>query len=163
MPVGDSELLTKLRNHLHNQYPDEVSAIFKSLPHQALEVLRGFFQDVFPPRELDGQEFRDQVTTASYVNRVLRALGCATSERISTDPSTAHGGAIKKGKKPQMQTKRTTKLSTPENVVDMDAFRALNLRVPSSEIEVSRIAKDLKFIHKRVLTVRKPPIGVATL
>ena len=161
-PVGDPELLSKLRAFLYSQYPVDVFAVLKSLPHQALEALHGFFQGVSPPRELDGQGFQDHVTKASHVTRVLRALGCMSFEMISTDPSITRDGGIKKGKKSQIQKKRDTKLSISENGVDIEVFRALNLRVPSSGIGAPQIANDLLGIHKEVLTVRKPSFPVTT-
>ncbi len=153
--VGDPELLSKLTNHVHSHYPLDASLLLKSLPHQTLEVLYRFFRGVFPPRELDGQVFRDRVAAASQITGVLRALACMKFDRDSTDYLIPRGDTIRKGKGPRKHMKPGTRMSTPTDAADADAFRALGLAVPSSDIEASQIADDLFDAHKETLTVGK--------
>ena len=152
--IGDPELLSKLMNHLHSQYPLDASSFFGSLPHRVLHTFYTFFEGIFPPRELDSQVFGDHVAAASQITQVLRALSPAKWDGNPTDHLTHHGSAGKKGKKSKKHMAPETGSPIPVDAVDTEAFRALGLVVPSS-IEVTQTASDLLGVHKRILTAHR--------
>ncbi|KAF8336963.1 uncharacterized protein EI90DRAFT_93524 [Cantharellus anzutake] len=151
---NDSDLLSNLNNFLVRQYPVDGSPLMKSLSHQVLEALGKFFCGVSPPRELDGQEFKDHVAKASQITQVLRALAGMKFDKSTEEFPKSHGARTKKGKRPKRVSISGSVMSIEVNAVDSEAFKALGLVTPSSEVEASDLLKGLMDVHREILFVR---------
>ncbi|KAF8336960.1 uncharacterized protein EI90DRAFT_3013934 [Cantharellus anzutake] len=127
------------------------SSLIRSLPNQVLGALAEFFHGISPPRELDGQEFKDHVAKASRIAQVLHALAGMKFDKPTEELSKSRGASIKKGKRPKRASISGSVMLVVVSAADSEAFRALNLAAPSSEVEASDLLKGLTDSHREIL------------